>query len=764
MEVVKRKSPVEGPPDQIDPLYQEKPIFRDNLEYLEALAFETKLRVAVTYIRERNSPISPAGSETCQNPGPNKMKPNEKTNELFPELFPEEVTLPQMEDFLEKVTKENRKKTEATLHQGIELPFEQLCASFGLDHFERTLLQLLTAKSLGKGLADFFNRFTEEGRSFSHVGMKTEILVNIIRPGFREKFLNQKYFSQAGTLIKEDIIILEGTGRNIPVSNILKVTVFLSDWTLRYILGDQNVYGTSLPFITRDRRPIALERVILPQGIKNEIIRLAENYSQQKDRTSETALSQFYGYGKGLTFLFAGPSGTGKTMLAHALAHRLNKDLLTLNLTAIYGNDDLTFEDAMRFIFREARLSDGIVFFDECDDLFREDSVPSRALLIEIEKSDCITILATNEAKELDPALDRRIIMQVPFHLPDEVQREEIWKTSVPPGVTLGKGVDFNTLAKKYFFSGGLIKNTLIMAIQNSSNHNGAPTVLLTREELEKTAEWQATRMLEEKGIETLYQPQVRLEELPIRAQEQKWFQRTVSLYKKTRKENNPGLAFVLGSSDIQSGILSIEGLAAACQLKVKRFSFDTVVSHRDQAFLIDRRSRRREINLLDYAFNFSSGQETLLLFTDPQGSFGKLLERSQEEEVLNLSNLLNKLRSFRGIFFLISKPIPKGILPIEFHQYLELKPPLEDLQFQRWEAHLNGKDYGQEELLDLIERHPLHLSEIDAVARLELINAHLQGDEAASDLRNLYETIGRLKKKIETPILFGPKSSFKKI
>jgi AAA+ superfamily predicted ATPase len=761
MEIVKRKDPVDQCPAEVPPTSNEKTFFKDNLEYLEALVFEAKIRLAVAYLRENSSYLPLSGQKESPLIHSDKIELPKEKDLLIQNLFPGEVTLSKMESFLEKVVKENKKLTEGSFRKGIEFPLEHICSSFRLDPFEISILTILTAKSLGKESEDFFNHFMEGSRNSSDGGMEIEALINIIRPGFREKFENQKYFGQAGSLIKEEIVFLEEDRRNMPVSSILKMSVSLADWTLRYILGDRNIYGNSLSFIFRDRIPIDWERVILAEKIKDEIIKLAENYSRRKTRIEKDQISQFYGYGKGLTFLFSGPSGTGKTMLAHALANRLKKDLLSLNLTAVYGSFDLNIEDAIRSVFREARLSEGIVFFDECDDIFREDSSASRILLIEIEKADCITILATNEIKELDPALDRRIIMQVPFYLPDEIQREQIWKTSIPPGVIIEKEVDFKYLARKYIFSGGLIKNTLLMAIQNGIHQKGGPSILLTKEELEETADWQTTRMLEAKGIEKIYQPQVRLDEIPIRSQEKKWFQKLISLYKKTTGEKNSGFSFVVGSSDIQTGISCIEGVAAACRLRVKRFSFSNVVSKEDQNSFFGGRSRRREISILEYAFKFSPGQGNLLLFTDQNGDFGKLLEKKQENENLDLAKFLNQLRSFPGIFFLVTKPILRGNLPIEFHHYIELKPPIENIQLRQWEAHLKGNGYNQEELLDLIERHPLHLREIDNVAQLAQINGLLQEDGASLGMKQIYKVIQRLKGKTETPILFGPGSSF---
>jgi hypothetical protein len=319
------------------------------------------------------------------------------------------------------------------------------------------------------------------------------------------------------------------------------------------------------------------------------------------------------------------------------------------------------------------------------------------------------------------------------------------------------------SFGKKYFFSGGLIKNTLLMAIQNGLPHNGGSSLLLTREELEKTADWQTNRMLETKGVETIYQPKGNLGELPIRPQERKWFQRLVSLYKKTRRENHSGLSFVIGSSDLQTGISCVEGVAAGCQLKMRCFPFSNILWKRHEFVLIDKRSRHRSIDLVEYAFKFSLSQESLLLFTDFQGDFGKHVEKKEEMEQGDFLKFLDQLRNFPGMFFLVTKPIHKGNLPIEFHHYLELKPPREDLQLQHWEAHLKGKGYNQEELLDLMERYPLHFPEIDTVARLARINGLLQGEEASPDLCHVSSTIGRMKRKGATPILFGPGSSIGK-
>ena len=115
--------------------------------------------------------------------------------------------------------------------------------------------------------------------------------------------------------------------------------------------------------IVRERATVTLERIVLPKRTKQDVVTLAENYTNNMADPARLPLKDFFGYGTGLVFLFLGPSGTGKTMLAHALAHHLGKELLSLN-AGILDNMSLSFDDAVKYIFREARLNNAIVFFD----------------------------------------------------------------------------------------------------------------------------------------------------------------------------------------------------------------------------------------------------------------------------------------------------------------------------------------------------------------------------------------------------------------
>ncbi len=203
----------------------------------------------------------------------------------------------------------------------------------------------------------------------------------------------------------------------------------------------------------------------------------------------------------GVTALFAGPSGTGKTMSAEIIASELHQDLYKIDLSTIVSKYIGETEKNLERIFTEAQASNAILFFDEADALFgkrsevrdshdRYANIEISYLLQRMEIYDGVTILATNLRANLDEAFTRRLQFAVDFPFPDEENRLRIWQTLFPPGVPRDEDINFGLLARHFKLSGGNIRNILVNAAYLAAGDGGRVTMdhLLhsTRRELQK--------------------------------------------------------------------------------------------------------------------------------------------------------------------------------------------------------------------------------------------------------------------------------------
>ncbi|MEF8787968.1 MAG: ATP-binding protein, partial [Planctomycetota bacterium] len=177
--------------------------------------------------------------------------------------------------------------------------------------------------------------------------------------------------------------------------------------------------------------------------------------------------------GRGITALFCGPSGTGKTMAAEVLATHLQLDLYRIDLAEIINKYVGETEKNLRKVFEAAEQAGAILFFDEADALFgrrtevrdshdRYANIEVDYLLQRMEDYRGLAILATNRRSALDRALLRRLRFVVEFPFPDIENRRQIWQKVFPERAELGN-VDYDALARLEV-AGGNIRNIALNA------------------------------------------------------------------------------------------------------------------------------------------------------------------------------------------------------------------------------------------------------------------------------------------------------------
>ena len=205
-------------------------------------------------------------------------------------------------------------------------------------------------------------------------------------------------------------------------------------------------------------------------------------------------------YGKGVSALFYGPSGTGKTMAAQAIANELGLSLWRVDLSQILDKYIGETEKHLSQIFMAASQQNTLLFFDEADALFgkrseissshdRYANIETSFLLQQIEAYDGIVLLATNLYKNFDPAFLRRINIIARFSMPDALLRETLWKKSLP-SCCFADQIDFKWLAQELELSPASIRASAHMAFALSNGKVTLPVLALAIQgELEKSGQ-----------------------------------------------------------------------------------------------------------------------------------------------------------------------------------------------------------------------------------------------------------------------------------
>jgi hypothetical protein len=243
------------------------------------------------------------------------------------------------------------------------------------------------------------------------------------------------------------------------------------------------------------------EDIVLPADQRTLLKEIVNTVRQRPRVLDEWGVGLKLASSRGVTVLFAGPPGTGKTMAAEVISGELGLDLYKIDLSTVISKYIGETEKNLEKIFNEAETSNAILFFDEADSLFgkrsevrdshdRYANIEISYLLQRMEAYDGVTILATNLRANLDEAFTRRLQFAVDFPFPEEVDRLRIWKTLFPPDVPCGEDVDLSLLARRFKLAGGNIRNIIVNAAYLAAADGGMVTMnhLLhgTRRELQK--------------------------------------------------------------------------------------------------------------------------------------------------------------------------------------------------------------------------------------------------------------------------------------
>jgi SpoVK/Ycf46/Vps4 family AAA+-type ATPase len=231
------------------------------------------------------------------------------------------------------------------------------------------------------------------------------------------------------------------------------------------------------------------ERLVLPAEQKELLRRITQQVNQRNKVYKQWGFRDIMNRGLGINALFAGESGTGKTMAAEVIANDLGLDLYRIDLSAVVNKYIGETEKNLRRLFDVAEESGAILFFDEADALFgkrsevkdshdRYANIEVNYLLQRMESYRGLAILATNMKSALDKAFMRRLRFIVEFPFPGATERKEIWQKVFPAETPLDDPLDYDYLARLNL-SGGGIHNVALNAAFKAAQTSGPVTMAI---------------------------------------------------------------------------------------------------------------------------------------------------------------------------------------------------------------------------------------------------------------------------------------------
>ncbi len=222
-------------------------------------------------------------------------------------------------------------------------------------------------------------------------------------------------------------------------------------------------------------RKARFTELVLPDDVidtMHDMIAMVRERSQILERWG---YQRHLGISRGVSALFSGEPGTGKTMAASVVASTLGLELVRIDLSAVVSKYVGETEKNLAKIFDEAQDAHAMLLFDEADSLFgkrtelktaqdRFANLEVNYILQRMETFDGVSVLTTNAESAIDPALQRRLNFRIRFPEPEVDERAKLWRQLLPPQAELHDKVDFLAIAERFDMTGGYIKNAIVRA------------------------------------------------------------------------------------------------------------------------------------------------------------------------------------------------------------------------------------------------------------------------------------------------------------
>jgi AAA+ superfamily predicted ATPase len=321
-----------------------------------------------------------------------------------------------------------------------------------------------------------------------------DFVLNLLCAGESDRWSRLSAFERDAPLLRHHVISLADDPQRAGSPRLARYVVPADD-TIAILSGQTEVPERATSARTQSSAALAAiatrivpraawDDIVLPLDAVAQLRELCQRVDQRARVFGEWGFGRTMSRGRGITALFSGGSGTGKTMAAEVVANALGLDLYRIDLARIVSKYIGETEKNLDRVFTAAQSAGAILFFDEADALFGKRSDVKDAhdryanlevsyLLQKMEEYEGLAILATNLAEHLDQAFTRRLAAHIYFPFPDAAARLEIWKRAWPREVPLAGDIDLSAIARELKVAGGNIHNIALAAAFSAAANGG---------------------------------------------------------------------------------------------------------------------------------------------------------------------------------------------------------------------------------------------------------------------------------------------------
>jgi len=357
------------------------------------------------------------------------------------------------------------------IRYGWLFPLDEVARSYELDDTERQVLELALMPHLDltfrRRLARFNNNILLD---FVDVDLALQILFSTRT----ERLQGRRYFAADGRLVLHKLVALE-RAKEPKGDGVLALEIRVPERLADFVLCRRSIDASLRTFAELKDPLVALDQVALLAEDMQDLKDVLRHFANPTGKAEIYTRGPFVG-SNGLAVTLVGPPGTGKSMLAEAMAFELKRPVIVVDSATLNG-DNRSFTAVIGELFTEARVQGAVLVFDRCESICNKGNAKLPPLLSLLERQGGFVIFTTNRPDDIETSLEHFVGYQLSLSQPDVDQRTRIWMTHLPKGIPIHPDVDLEDLGQRFELTGGQIGSACDLAEQRVQSTAEQPAI-----------------------------------------------------------------------------------------------------------------------------------------------------------------------------------------------------------------------------------------------------------------------------------------------